>query len=193
MSSSPERGEEYLMKGNFFLGLALVLLALSAYTERQTAAPPASAARQEESSASLFSLQPAEIDAIKVLDVHGCVLVRKKGPNPHHAEELVDSIVQARVVRRFSPVSADFSAYGLAQPIRRVEVMWANGAQSRSVVMGSLNPVGNAIYARAQDEAEVLLVGSYFLISLDMALQELRAESGVFSDPACADEMKRVG
>jgi hypothetical protein len=32
----------------------------------------------------------------------------------------------------------------------------------------------------------VLLVGSYFLTSLDMALQELRAESGVALDLNCS-------
>jgi hypothetical protein len=174
------------MKGNFLLGIVIVLLALSAYTGRQPAVPSASEARQEKSGEPLFSLQPAEIDSIKVLDAHGCVLVRQKGPNPQPAKELMDSIVQARVVRRFSPVSADFSAYGLTQPVRRVEVVWANGGQSRSVAIGSLNPVGNAVYVRAQDEAEVLLIGSYFLISLDMALQGLRAEGGVALDLNCS-------
>ncbi len=182
------QGAESLMKGNFFLSLVTLFLALLAYTERQSAAPPASEAVQEESGEPLFSLQPEEIDAIKVLDAHGCVFVRKKGTNSQPAEELIDSIVQARVVRRFSPVSADFSAYGLAQPVRRVEVVWANGTQNRSVVMGSLNPVGNAVYARAQDEAEVLLIGSYFLTSLDMALQGLCAEGRVALDLKYPDE-----
>src|SRR5712664_25520 len=142
------------MKGNFLLGLVIVLLALSEYRERQSVAPPASEVVREESGEPLFFLQPAEIDVIKVLDAHGCVVVRKNGANPHHAEELVDSIVQARVVRRFGPLSADFSAYGLTHPVRRVEVVWANGAQSRRVAIGNLNPVGNAVYARAQDETE---------------------------------------
>ena len=64
------------MAGNFLLGIVIVLLALSAYTERQAAAPPASEAVQGESGEPLFSLPPEKIDAIKVLDAHGCVLVR---------------------------------------------------------------------------------------------------------------------
>ncbi len=174
------------MKGNFLLGLVIVLLALSEYRERQSVALPASEVVREESGEPLFSLQPAEIDAIKVLDAHGCVLVRKNGSNSQPVKELLDSIVQVRVVRRFSPASTDFSAYGLTRPVRRVEVTWANGAQSRRVAIGNLNPVGNAVYVRAQDETEVLLVGSYFLTSLDMALQELRAESGMALDLNCS-------
>ncbi len=184
------------MKGNFFLGIVTVLLALLAYTERQSAAPPTSEAVQEESGEPLFSLRPDEIDAITVLDAHGCVFVRKKGTNPQPAEELMNSIVQARVVRRFSPAAADFSAYGLMQPIRRVEVVRANGAQSRSVAIGNLNPVGSAVYARVRGESDVLLVGSYFLTSLDMALQGLRAERGATLDLKCpdgADNGKRNG
>jgi len=181
-----QRSEESLMAGNFLLGIVMVLLALSAYTERQAAAPPASEVVQEESGEPLFSLPLEKIGAIKVLDAHGCVLVRKNGSNSQPVKELLDSIVQVRVVRRFSPASTDFSAYGLTRPVRRVEVTWANGAQSRRVAIGNLNPVGNAVYVRAQDETEVLLVGSYFLTSLDMALQELRAESGMALDLNCS-------
>ncbi len=185
-----QHSEESLIAGNFLLGIVIVLLALSAYTERQAAAPPASEAVQEESGEPLFALHPEEIGAIRVLDAHGCIVVRQKEATPPSVEELIGSIAQARIVRRFSPALVDLSAYGLTRPLRRVEVVQANGAQSRSVVIGNLNPVGNAVYARVHGESDVLLVGSYFLTSLEMALQGLRAKGDVAADPSCVDEVK---
>lgn len=176
------------MKSNILLGFVALSLVLLAYTERRAVPPPAPVATPEESSEPLFSLQPEEIDAIKVLDAHGCVFVRKKGTNPQPAEELIVGIVQARVVRRFSPISMALSSYGLTHPVRRVEVTWANGTQSRSVILGDLNPVGNAVYAYVDGESDVLLVGSYFLTSVDMALQGLRAKGDIMTDPSCASE-----
>jgi len=78
------------------------------------------------------------------------------------------------------------SSYGLTHPVRRAEVKWAHGAQNRSVAMGNLNPVGNAVYAHIDGESDVLLVGSYFLTSLDMALQGLRAGGSKFVDLNCS-------
>jgi hypothetical protein len=174
------------MKGNMLLGFVALSLALLAYSERQTV-PPTPAVAPEEVSQPLFSLQPAEIDAIRVRDLHGCVIVRREGTALQDIERLVESLVQARVVRRFSPVSADLSAYGLTRPVRQIEIQWANGARRRNVEMGELNPVGNAVYAHADNESEVLLVGSYFLTSLDMALQGLRAEGRKFVELNCSE------
>lgn len=179
------------MKTNLCLGLLALGLALLAYTEQHAVPPPAPAAVPQEASEPLFALQPEEIDAIRAVDQHGCMVVRRKAEMPQHVEALIDSITQARVIRHFPPASADLSSYGLAHPRRRVEVVRVNGERSQMVVMGNLNPVGNAIYARAQDGPEVLLVGSYFLTALDMALQGLRAEGHVSSDPACANDLLR--
>jgi hypothetical protein len=173
------------LKGNILLSLVAAGLLLPAYTERQAvsltpvAAPPAV-------SEPLFPVPLAEIDTITVLDARGCVSVRREVIS-QNVEKLGQSVAQARVVRRFSPPSADLSAYGLAHPARQVEVKWAHGAQSRSAAVGDLNPVGNAVYARIEGESGVLLVGSYFLTSLDLALQGLRAEGGKFVDPTCAE------
>src|SRR5262249_48183295 len=147
--------------------------------------PPAAA--PQEASEPLFPSPLEEIDAITVLDARGCVSVRREGTITQSVEELGQSVVQARVVRRFSPPSADLSAYGLAPPARQVEVKWARGARSRRAAVGDLNPVGNAVYARVEDEPGVLLVGSYFLTSLDVALQGLRAEGGKVVERNCAE------
>lgn len=174
------------MKSNILLGFVAASLALLAYTERQTVPASTPVAVPEQSSESLFSLQPQEIDVIKVLDSHGCVIVRRGGTLPQDGERLVESLIQARVVRRFSPPSGDLSSYGLAPPARRIEVRWASGAQSRSVEIGDLNPVGNAVYARLDAESGVVLVGSYFLTSLNMALQGLRATGSKLVDLNCS-------
>jgi uncharacterized protein DUF4340 len=174
------------MKSNILLAFVAASLALLAYTERQTVPSPTPVAAPEQPSESLFSMQPQEIDLIKVLDSRGCLVVRREGTPPRDGEGLVESIVAARVVRRFSPPLADFSAYGLAPPARRIEVKWTNGAHSRSVAIGNLNPVGNAVYARIDEGADVVLVGSYFLTSLDMALQRLRAAGSKLVDPDCS-------
>src|SRR5215813_10460832 len=117
------------MKSNILLGVVAASLAFLAYTERQTVPSPTPVAAPEQPSESLFSLQPQEIDVIKVLDPHGCIIVRREAMLRQGAERLVESIVQARVVRRFSPPSADLSSYGLASPAWRIKVQWANGAQ----------------------------------------------------------------
>jgi len=173
------------LKGNILLSLVAAGLLLPAYTERQAVSLTPVAA-PEEASEPLFPLPLAEIDTITVLDARGCVSVRR-GVISQNVEKLGQSVAQARVVRRFSPPSADLSAYGLAHPARQVEVKWAHGAQRRSAAVGDLNPVGNAVYARIEGESGVLLVGSYFLTSLDLALQGLRAEGGKFVDPTCAE------
>jgi len=167
------------------LGFVAASLALLTYIERQTVPPSTPVAMPEQSSEPLFALQPQEIDVIKVLDPHGCVIVRRQGTLPPDGERLVGSLVQARVVRRFSPPAGDLSSYGLASPARRIEVQWANSAQSRSVEIGNLNPVGNAVYARIDAESEVVLVGSYFLTALDMALQGLHATGSKVIDLDC--------
>ncbi|HEV8716298.1 MAG TPA: DUF4340 domain-containing protein [Candidatus Binatia bacterium] len=172
------------MKSNILLSFVAVSLVLLAYTERQ-AIPPTPGTVPEEASELLFSLRPEEIDAVRVLDAHGCVSVRREGTTSRDLEKLGQSIVQARVVRRFNPTSVDLSSYGLTHPVRRVEVKWAHGAQSQRVAIGNLNPVGNAVYAHIEGESDVLLVGSYFLTSLDMALQGLRAEGSKFVDLNC--------
>ena len=43
-----------------------------------------------------------------------------------------------------------------------------------------------SLYARTDGEADVLLVGSYFLTSLDMALQGLRAARSKLIDLNCS-------
>src|SRR5882724_6860831 len=101
------------MKSNILLGFVALSLVLLAYTERRAMPSLAPVAAPEESSEPLFSLQPEEIDVIRVLEPHGCVVVRQEGAIPQYVEKLVDSLVQARVVRRFSPAAADLSSYGL--------------------------------------------------------------------------------
>jgi hypothetical protein len=177
------------MKGNFFLGLLALFFAVLAYTERRAVPPPAPVAIPETSSEPLLALQSEEISAIKVIDRNGCVVVRTAGGGvlSEKAGQLVDALSQARVVRRFVPPSADLSPYGLTQSARRIEVLGAGEKQSQAVFVGSLNPVGDAVYARTKDASDVLLVGSYFLTALDMALQGLRPGGNASVDPACAE------
>lgn len=179
------------MRGNYFLGILALGLAVLAYTERR-AAPPPTSAELEVTSDPLFALQPEEINAIRVVDRHGCVFVREGVMASQPASALMDSVSQARVIRRFPPAGADFSPYGLAHPTRRVEMIGGNGEQRQVVSIGELNPVRNAVYARIQGDPDVLLVGSYFLTSMDMALQELRANSPVAVDLRCPEEPENV-
>ena len=180
------------MRGNYFLGILALGLAVLAYTERRAAPPPTSVAELEVTSDPLFALQPEEINAIRVVDRHGCVSVRKDVMASQPTSALIDSVSQVRVIRRFPPAEADFSPYGLAHPTRRVEAIGGNGEQRQVVSIGELNPVRNAVYARIQGDPDVLLVGSYFLTSMDMALQELRANSPVAVDLRCPEEPEDV-
>lgn len=174
------------MKGNFLLAMLALGLALLAYAERQATPASSPPASPTESSEPLFAVPVEEIAAVKVMERQECFVVRKEALTSPHAEELLESLLQARVFRRFSPASADFSPYGLALPSRRIAVEETDGGQSQVMDLGSLNPIGNAVYVHVQNETDVLLVGSYFLTSLDMALQGLRAEGNRFVDRNCS-------
>lgn len=183
------------MKENFFLSLFALSLAVLAYAERRAAPLPSPLTAPETASEPLFALRPEEITAIRVVDRQRCLVVRRAGDSvrQEEVEHLRDAVTQARIVRRFTPASPDLSAYGLAAPTRRVEVLRSSDGQFQVVWIGGLNPVGSAVYARTKKESEVLLVGSYFLTALDMALQGMRTERNRSSDPACADSPLQSG
>jgi hypothetical protein len=66
----------------------------------------------------------------------------------------------------------------------------ADETRRRVLLLGHLNPVGNAVYARWQDDQEVLLVGSYFLTAVDVVFERLRSSSlaEVATDALCEEE-----
>lgn len=172
------------MKINVLLSILALSLALLAYAERSAVPSPAF---EEEKilSEPLFGLSSEEIDGITVMDQHGCVIMRKKALTSPRAGKLLESLLQARVIRRFAPVSSDLSPYGLTSESRRIVVEKINGGRRQSIDLGAANPSGSAIYARVLEEPAVLLVGGYFLASLNMALQELRAEGNRFFVRPC--------
>jgi hypothetical protein len=175
------------MKGNFLLSILTLFLAVLAYTERRAAPPPSAVPSSAVSSEPLFALRPEEIDAIKVVDQNGCLVVGRKAMSSLYGRALMESIIQARVIRRFPPSAADFSSYGLIHSVRRVEVLHVDGKPMLIVDVGNLNPVRDAVYARIQGGPEVLLIGSYFLTALDMAVQGVRANEGGTADYACTN------
>ena len=173
------------MRTNVLLSLLALGLAVMAYAERSHVPASHAGSERRESGEPLFALQPEEINAIRVLDQRGCVLVRKKGGQPL-PEDLLDVVTQAHVTRRFVPATTDLSPYGLAQPARRVDVWWGAAPQVHTVVLGSRNPVGDAVYAQVAETPDILLVGGYFVTALDFALQRLRAEGKGDSVSACS-------
>ena len=98
-------------------------------------------------------------------------------------------LLQGRVVRRFSPPGTDFSAYGLAPALWRVTLTSADDTRTHVLLLGRLNPVGNAVYARWLDGKEVLLIGSYLLTALDVVFERLRSSShaGIATDAPCEE------
>lgn len=174
------------MKSNVLLSVLALSLALLSYTERSAAPPPTSEGAQEISSEPLFDLSPEEISAVTVVDRSGCLVVRQEALTLPQAEALIESLLQARVIRRFSPDSPDLSPYGLTLPGRRVAVEKTNGERSQVIDLGSLNPIGTAVYVRVQNDPDVLLVGSYLLTSLDMALQGLQAKGNSSIERNCS-------
>jgi len=180
-----------IMRGNYLLSILALGLAVLAYTERR-AAPPPTSAELEVTGDPLFALRLEEISAIRVVDRNGCVFVGKEVMASQPAGALMDSVSRAHVIRRFPPAEADFAPYGLTHPTRRIEMIGGGEDQRQVVNIGELNPVRNAVYARIEDDPDVLLVGSYFLTSLDMALQELRANSPGAVDLKCPEEPEGV-
>jgi len=173
------------MRGNIFLSLLTLFLAVLAYTERRAAPPPSAVLGSEVFSEPLFALRPEEIDAIRVVEQNGCLVVGRRAMSSSYGKALMDSLLQARVIRRFPPSPADFSSYGLIHPVRRVEVLLVDGKPVLVVDIGDLNPVRDAVYARIQGDSEVLLIGSYFLTALDMAVQGVRASESATSEYVC--------
>jgi hypothetical protein len=165
------------MKTNLLLSLIAFLLAVLAYMESPTV-PPFPVPDVEATSEPLFALRPEEIAAVRVSDRQGCFMVRAaETPAQEKIGRLFEAVTQARVVRRFAPPLDDLSAYGLTRADRHVEV-WRQGSEEHeNVTVGHFNPIGNAVYARLGNGDEVLMVGSYFLTALDMAVQNLRTEA----------------
>jgi hypothetical protein len=57
------------------------------------------------------------------------------------------------------------------------------------LLLGHLNPVGNAVYVRRLDGGEVLLVGSYLLTALDVVFERLRSSrAGIVTEAPCEEE-----
>ncbi|MEW6297524.1 MAG: DUF4340 domain-containing protein [Thermodesulfobacteriota bacterium] len=176
---------------NVLLSLFALFLAVLAYTESRTVPPADPVAGQGPRGESLLDLLPEAIGQVKIIDRHGCLIVCTVAGDPGTQERvtpLLEAITQARIVRRFAPPTRDVSGYGLARPDRRIGV-WRRGSSARKVVtIGGSNPVGNAVYARVGDTAEVVMIGSYFLAALDMAVQRVRAAGGGGRGPvACQD------
>lgn len=97
-------------------------------------------------------------------------------------------LFQGRVVRRFSPLRSEFSAYGLAPATWQVVLAGADETRPHVLLLGRLNPVGSAVYARWLDDKEVLLVGSYLLTAVDVVFERLRSShAGIATDASCED------
>lgn len=185
-SVSPNR----LMKSNLFLSCFAIILLLLTYAERRTPLPPTSAPAEDTTSAPLYSLSPAAVTQITLRNAQQCVVVRTEADTGEFLREVSAMLLQGRVVRRFSPSGTDFSVYGLAPATWRIVLAGAGGTPRSTLFLGHLNPIGNAVYARWQDNQEVLLVGSYFLTAVDVVFERLRASShsGILADVSCEEE-----
>jgi hypothetical protein len=178
------------MKSNLFLSCLAVLLLLLAHTERRTPPPPAGAPAEETASAPLFPFSPETITKISISNAQQCVVAQKNAGSTGLLREVSAMLFQGRVVRRFSPRDADFPAYGLAPAIWRIVLAGADDTPRSTLFLGHLNPVGNALYVRWQDDQEVLLVGSYFLTVVDVVFERLRSSSlaEIATDALCEEE-----
>lgn len=173
------------MKTNLFLAVLVFCLLLSAYTDRRPVQKTASVSAPESSSEPLFTLRPEEITVIKIIDPQNCLLIHSPPgqPRAEATDQLLAALAQARIVRRFSVPSGDLSAYGLTLTARRIEVFGAGEHKLQTIEIGTLNPLGNAVYAKRTDKTEVLLIGGYLLTALDFALRQMPSAN----ESACAE------
>ena len=179
------------MKDNLLLSCFAALLLLSAYTERRTPPPPIDAPAEGTTSAPLFPFSPEAVTKISISHAQQCVIVRKNIETRDLLREVSAMLFQGRVVRRFSPPGTDVSAYGLASSTWRIVLTGADDTRQHVLLLGRLNPIGNAVYARWHDDKEVLLVGSYFLTAVDVVFERLRSFSshpGIVADASCEEE-----
>jgi hypothetical protein len=178
------------MKNNLFLSCFTVILLLLTYTERHTLPSSTGIPMEETASAPLFSLSPEAVTKISIGNYQRCVVVQKSTETISLLCEVSAMLFQGRVVRRFSPLGAEFSAYGLAPATWQVIFVGADETRQHVLLLGRLNPVGNAVYARWLDDKEVLLVGSYLLTALDVVFERLRSSShvGIAADALCEEE-----
>src|SRR5215207_1787371 len=166
-----------LMKSNLFLSCFAVLLLFLAYTERSAPLPPVGVPAKETTSTPLFLFPPAVITKFSLRHGQQCIVVQTGVETRDLLREVSAMLFQGRVVRRFSLPDADFSAYGLMPATWQLIFTEADETRRHALLLGHLNPVGNAVYARWQDDQEVLLVGSYFLTAVDMVFERLRSSS----------------
>lgn len=179
------------MKTNLFLICFAVMLLVLAYIERRTPLPPTSAPVEETTSAPLFSLSPETITKVSISHAQQCVVAQKNAETMGLLREVSAILLQGRMVRHFSPPIAEVSAYGLTPATWQVVLAGADETRQRVLLLGRLNPVGNAVYARWHDDKEVLLVGSYFLTAIDVVFERLRSASsyaGIVADALCEEE-----
>jgi len=178
------------MKSNLFLGCFAVLLLFLAYTERSAPLPPIGVPAKETTSALLFPRSPETITKISITNAQQCVVAQKNAGTTDLLHEVSALLFQGRVVRRFSPPDADLPMYGLAPARWRIVLTGADDTPRSALFLGHLNPVGNAVYARWQDDQEVLLVGSYFLTAVDVVFERLRSSSlaDIATDALCEGE-----
>lgn len=179
-----------LMKSNLFLSCFAVLLLLLAYTERSAPLPPVGVPARETTSTPLFLFPSAVIRKVSIRHGQQCVVVQTSVETRDLIREVSEMLWQGREVRRFSLPSADFSVYGLMPATWQLTFTEADETQRHALLLGHLNPVGNAVYARWQDDQEVLLVGSYFLTAVDVVFERLRSSSlaGRVTEASCEEE-----
>ncbi len=178
------------MRNNLFLVCFAVLLLFLAYTERSAPLPPVGVPARETTSTPLFLFPPAVITKFSIRHGQQCIVVRTGVETRDLLREVGALLFQGRVVRRFSLPDADFSAYGLMPAAWQLTFTEADETRRHALLLGHLNPVGNAVYARWQDDQEVLLVGSYFLTAVDVVFERLRSSSlaEVATDALCEEE-----
>jgi hypothetical protein len=178
------------MKSNLFLSCFAIILLLSAYLERRTLSPPTGAPAEDTTSAPLFSLSPEAVTMLSLRNLDQCVVARKEADSVEFLREVSEMLLQGRVVRRFSPPVKDFSEYGLASATWQIALASGDDTLQPVLLLGRLNPVGNAVYARWDDSEDVLLVGSYFLTAVDVVFERLRSASyaGTAIDASCEEE-----
>jgi hypothetical protein len=177
------------MKTNLFLSCVAVILLFLAYGDGDTPPAPAGALADGTTSSPLFLLSAEAVTKISISTPRRCVVARKNPETSELFREISAMLLQGRVVRRFSPPGTDFSAYGLAPAPWQISLAGADETRQFVLLLGHLNPVGNAVYARRLDGGEVLLVGSYLLTALDVVFERLRSSrAGIVTEAPCEEE-----
>lgn len=180
------------------IGLLVVLVGLGAYIYFVTSKKSDSTATKQEK---LFaSLEAAKIDELKVKSESGDVTTLKKeggtwkivAPLALPASDLdatgiANALGDLEIVRVVEENPTDVKDYGLDTPRIEVEFKSTEAKTAGHLFVGAKTATGGNLYARRDDQKQVVLVGQFYETSLNKSTFDLRDKAIIKFDRSKVD------